>query len=995
MREDAAQTPCQDMYQKNPGNSPISERRCARPIAFTGLVMVVLALLPSLTVLDANAQLDAGLVDPLRIRVKLPETVLETGNKALPMPDEVLRNLAVQLGAGLGRPWPESALASRSKRGMPELEGLAAWRELRLSHIVAPEVITRLLAERGVSALVERVYLHEIQVAASASLISPFLQPGEILDLAAAHALVRAADGEVVVAVVDAGTEWRHEDLVGTVYQNPGEIADNGLDDDQNGYVDDLIGWNFPLDLGDPTGLPQTPISAEHGTHISGIVCAADRNGLGVTGVSGGARLMAINVGHPERDRVVSFGYEGILYAALNGARVINCSWGRRGRWSHFEQEVLEGVEALGAVVVAAAGNSFHDRPFYPAVYPTVLSVTGIRGTLVHNTIGANAAYWIDVSAPGVDIISTLPGDRYGSRRGTSQATAHVSGIAALLLTQHPEWSPRQLREQIRWTAVALNDYNEPELFHRMGTGVVNAYRALTDTPPGVVIEEYGFSDEDGDGVVEASEVVTGSLRLSSVLREAPATKLEFFTDDPYLQPLLTELRVGGIALNNSLSATRAFSAWVVPQAPVAHIAELRIQITTAQDTVHTWLRLELNPLHVDLRGEFVEMGVAANGKLGYASLFREGDPGGVGLRRPGELPRILGGAFVIGISETQVSDAHYAVLADDEYEDFLPRGVQAARMEDDPDADRMAVVEFSDNIAPAPLGIGVRHEARLFDDAVRGRLVISRYILSSDREDLEGVRAGFLVDWAPHEGVSNSDQVHSDAAYQLAYVLDVSGIDGGSAAGLRVLEAPGPYAANWLPDVVQEGGRSPGFYNVVDYEAKLSDPELWDLLTRENDDAPSAPGNLSQMISVGPFDLPAGEEREIIVAWLLGKDETEIREQSELARQVQASLHSGFGGELATQLFFLPSAPNPFRSGSGGTMLRFTIPQEGRVRLRIFDSRGRLVRVLLDQEMLAGNHLCPWNGQDGSGSSIARGVYHLLLETPRGAAHRRVTLLE
>lgn len=995
MRQDAAQGRSRhDMMHKTPTKSRLPARRrwaslrLGLPAAALAALLVLVFWVPDL----AHAQDD---VDQLRLRVRLPGGTSRELSKDGRTADEILRELAIQLGAELGRPWPEPALRTSTKNSLPELEALTHWRELRLAQTVPPSRVQQLLSERGLEAEVEAVYLHGLQQATTPLLQSPNLQAAEILGVDAAHAIVRSAEGPVVVAVVDGGTDWRHEDLVGVLHRNTDEVEGNGIDDDLNGFVDDLIGWNFPLDSPDPTGLVGTPINAEHGTHIAGIPCADDDNGVGVVGISGGAALMPINAGDALRDRVVAYGYEGILYAALNGAKVINCSWGRRGRWSHFEEQVLQAVEAMGAVVVAAAGNEILGKPFFPAYYPTVLSVTSIRGTLVHNTIGANADYWIDLSAPGVSIRSTMPGNRYDTRRGTSQAAAHVSGVAALVFTQHPEWTPRQLREQLRWSAISLDDYNDTSLFQRMGTGTVSAYRALSETPPGVVIESTGFRDEDNDGVVEAAEVVTGSLRLRTMLRDAPATKLELFTDDPYLLPLLTELRVGGVGMGAPISAPRAFSAWVAPQAPVAHLADLRIQITTAEDTVHTWLGLELNPLHVDLNGEYVEMGVAANGKLGFASILREGDPGGAGLRRPGELPRILGGSFVIGNSENQVSDAHYSLSPDDAYEDFLPQGEQAARLEEDPDADLMAVVEFSDRSAPLPLGIRVRHEARLFNDPRRGSFVISRYRLRTDRVLLSGVRAGFLVDWSPHEGIANSDEVHSDAVLQMGYALDRSGVEGGAAVGLRVLEAPAAYAASWVPDVVQEGGRSPGFYDVVDYDRKLSDPELWAMLTRENDEQPSPHGNLAQMISIGPFELREGEEQEIVVAWLLGEDEAELISQSELARQVQASLRTGFGGELATQLSLLPFTPNPFRSSAGGTMLRFTTPQAGTVRLRIFDVRGRLVRVLLDEKRPAGSHLCPWNGQDASGRSIARGVYHVLLETPTASVHRSVTLLE
>jgi len=928
------------------------------------------------------------------VRVLLPE--ITEAAKARGGPDPVARLHDVARGLG-GRAAPALGALRPVQAGKASSSAwrrLERWWELRFDRPVDSGVVEKLLAREGVPCRVEPVYRHAL-CGEDTLLTSPILTPSQILQLEKAHAVVRAADAGIVLAVVDGGTDWRHEDLVEMVYRRPGEIEGNGIDDDGNGFVDDVHGWNFADGQADPTGLPNTPTNALHGTHIAGIACADDTNDRGIVGVSGGARLLAIDAGDPEEDRIISYGYEGLLYAALSGARVINASWGRTGRWSQYEADVLQAIEEMGSVVIAAAGNNIHDVPFYPAFYPTVLSVTSIRRNLVHNTIGANAAYWIDVSAPGVTIVSTIPGNAYDSRRGTSQAAAHASGVAALVCAMHPEWTPRQVREQIRWSAVDLSDYNDPVLFQRMGIGVVNAYRAVTRKTAGVAILDRFFTDEDGDGVVEGAEILTGGLRLSPLLGDAEDLRLELFTDDPYLVVLLKDLSIGSLRQGGFFSAPRAYKMWVTPQAPPAHMADLRIQITTAQDTVYQWIPVELRPLHIEVKGEEIVFTLAANGRLGFADLLRPGDPAGEGLHRPDQPTRMLGGSFLFGNGPTAVSDAVLRLSRSAPPGDFFPHGEEPVTSRVDDAGNQVGVVVFDDGGAPTPLRITVRVEATAFDDAARGGFCLVRYRVWSNTGAIPGARMGLLVDWASHEGVRGSDQVFVEPGNRLAYVLDVSGVDGGGGAGIVVLSGPGGFAASWLPDVAGDGWPAPGLYDVDDPSAKLTDEQLWGLLIRPSDEEPSPPGDLAQVISMGPFDLPRKEPVEWSVAWLLGDTPETIRALAETARRVEASFRGGFGGQLASRVELLPTTPNPFIvSNSGGTRVRFRLPDPAPVRLRIFDLRGRQVRVLVDGRRPAGYQDLLWDGRDDRGHGLASGVYFLSLQTPSSHVRQRMILL-
>lgn len=295
---------------------------------------------------------------------------------------------------------------------------------------------------------------------------------------------------DVVVAVIDTGCDVDHPDLRDNVWTNPGEsgvdeagqdLATNGIDDDRNGYVDDVHGWNFASDSNDLTD------RHGHGTHIAGIIGASGKSHL--TGVAPNVSLMCLKYFDPELAKQNALGatVKSIYYAVNNGATIINYSGG--GIYpSSLEYEAYAYAARHGVLVVAAAGNekSNSDRhAYYPADYdlPNILSVTAIdpRGRVL------SSSNWgvrtVDLAAPGEDILSTLPDGTYGEMTGTSQATAFASGVAALL---------KSTRADLETT--------EDVIAHLMSTGetspqlegktrsraVLNSYRALAMFGEGV-----------------------------------------------------------------------------------------------------------------------------------------------------------------------------------------------------------------------------------------------------------------------------------------------------------------------------------------------------------------------------------------------------------------------------------------------------------------------------------------------------------------------------
>ena len=393
--------------------------------------------------------------------------------------------------------------------------------------------------------------------------------------------VVRGSDRtpKVVIAIVDGGGEWRHEDLRANVWTNTNEIPGNGIDDDNNGFIDDVHGINLANrddTNNDPTGMPETPGNARHGTAVAGSASAVTNNNTGVAGAAWNAELMHINAGcgRAELDDIICFGYTGVLYAAINGADIINASWGslvaEDQRLRNIDQ-VLDLVTDMGALVVAAAGNRnysidvFRD---YPPRHPRVLSVGATEKETRVKAGFSNYGKLVNVFAPGVRIITTGSGNRYVRINGTSFSSPLTAGVAALVKTRFPNLSPDELREQVRLASKSIDDDN-PEVAGQLGRGFVDALAAVRrPTVPAIRLSHWSWEDNDGDRIIEPGDRVTITMTVANHLVDANQLRVGLVGAEPYsfVRWTTSEVEVG--RLDNGDSAEVVFEFTVAPDAP-------------------------------------------------------------------------------------------------------------------------------------------------------------------------------------------------------------------------------------------------------------------------------------------------------------------------------------------------------------------------------------------------------------------------------------------
>ncbi len=338
---------------------------------------------------------------------------------------------------------------------------------------------------------------------------------------------IETGSSDVVVAIIDTGIRLDHEDLQNNLWINPGEIPDNGLDDDTNGFIDDINGWDFcnsasSITMCDAPNDNDPTDEVGHGTHVSGIVAAEGNNAVGVSGINWDASLMAIKVFDPLQRTTLEKLADGISYATANGANIINLSLGDPAEHAPCDDmqsvvDVIEDAVNKGVLVVASSGNENDIFVSCPAALDVVVAVGATTDEDDRWSL-SNRGIHIDVSAPGDQIYSTARSDiaPYENRSGTSMSSPYVAGLAALLWGNNPDLTAADVRTIIENTA---EDKGTGGYDVEFGHGRVNAFQALQ------VVASLNLSPTQVSFTMDQVEAMplTQTIQLTSVAT-APIT---------------------------------------------------------------------------------------------------------------------------------------------------------------------------------------------------------------------------------------------------------------------------------------------------------------------------------------------------------------------------------------------------------------------------------------------------------------------------------------
>ena len=437
-----------------------------------------------------------------------------------------------------------------------EREDLFRWHRIRLpAGVVGSNVVAELRALPEVEAVEESGFYRP------AALPSAQTDPGfaeqwhfapakvpETWQLLLTNGINPGGSRDVVIAVVDSGVDYTHPDLQGNMWVNGGENPGNGVDDDNNGYVDDIHGCNTAYDYREHSG--DCSDIHGHGTHVAGIAAGVAYNQQGGVGVAFNSQIMGVRAG-----RAFGFGVvlshediaEGILYAVDNGADVINMSFGGWGT-SLLVEDAL--AVAFGqCVLVAAAGNSgaaADSSPFYPAAYPWILGVmatdrSGNLASFSNYDTSPNSGMDYEVAAPGVEIYSTTPGNHYAKWSGTSMAAPIVSGVAALLRSHFSDrsvYSSRFIMGQIAGTATKPSNPTVPPIVDPPGAIYTLAKPRVVMTANWLLDDTTIHAQNNDDGNMDAGETIQFGIEVRNLSGNAGAVRGVLVSDTPYVTVL-------------------------------------------------------------------------------------------------------------------------------------------------------------------------------------------------------------------------------------------------------------------------------------------------------------------------------------------------------------------------------------------------------------------------------------------------------------------------
>ncbi len=375
-------------------------------------------------------------------------------------------------------------------------------------------------------------------------------------------------DPDLVVAVIDTGVDYSHVDLINNIWTNPDEIAGNGIDDDGNGYIDDIHGYDFFSNESDPDD------EHGHGTHVSGTICAESNNGIGVSGVAWQCKIMALRFIGPDGG-YTSDAIRALEYAVAKGVKISSNSWGGGSYSTALYDAINNAASTNEHLFVAAAGNDGINTdvsPHYPSSYNSD-NIISVAATNNQDQLASFSNYGltsVDVGAPGVSIYNTWPGNGYAWLSGTSMATPHVSGVAALILSLHPDWGYAEIKNRLFGTVRPITALEGKTVT----SGVINAYEATLDpaspptTPSNLTSTTASYNqidlswsdnsdDEQGFTIDRSLDAGQTWSELASVAADTQTySDTELDADTTYTYRVYAYNSIGNSSYSNQSSAT-------------------------------------------------------------------------------------------------------------------------------------------------------------------------------------------------------------------------------------------------------------------------------------------------------------------------------------------------------------------------------------------------------------------------------------------------------
>jgi serine protease len=785
----------------------------------------------------------------------------------------------------------------------------------------------------------------------------------------------------------------------------------NGVDNDQNGYIDDIVGWDFwESGYGSAYIADNDPYDSynQHGTHVAGIAAAATNNGIGMAGTGYNALIMPVKVGGSKESNQIFYGYEGIIYAALMGADVINNSWGGLIP-SQWERNVVRWAYDMGSVVVSSAGNKGIYINNFPASYPEVLNVAStdyVGVTFGQRTSFSTYNLTVDVMATGKrttggsnwGIVSTYRSNindpssyNYVQLQGTSMSAPVVSGLVALVRDYYQGWEPEQVATQIRVTSTMADAMNPSEMAGKLGHGTINALKALGTAMPGYTVIGHNFVDSEGKkaypnqvAYLEYEIVNYGAGRSANMTLSTTFSGITIQSPNQ--------------AINLAAWDTITVRFPVVIGELLDKAPEFKLEFRNNSVSYYDFNIIELNEVLYDLvYTSQYEVQVNSYGNIGAINPLE-------GIAHTGywiNLTNTFGywynvlyeGGVMIG-SKGKIAD-RLRVRDDSLAVGIVPRKAYRGRwVEDGSDirfaAEGLARLQLYDKTGKGEpdtcLSMKIESMAYYYNNSINKVAFLKYTIRNNSTTDVaDSTYVGIFTDWGILSWDRNS--VAYSAADSILYSFDASRQNSPYVAVVPLGEVSTAFA-------IRNGntgtGLNYGLYDAHTPEKKMRALKAGRAVTTISDT------DISSVVATGPYHIEPNGYVVVGFALAYGYTLDELKAQVAAARAANLidvsrtgiiTSDEGADPELPLATAIKGNYPNPFNPA---TTLVYELSQSGNISLSIYNLIGQRIATVYDGFKLAGTHQLVIDA-----SKYGSGVYFVRMAANDRVYTHKMTLIK
>jgi len=778
------------------------------------------------------------------------------------MPESIL-NVLNNYSYSLEKKFPNhKSFSQQDLKRNPKLVDLSLIYTLTIQNCVYPQKLVSELFNKGYFEYVEEKVFPQLLYTPNDPSISQqyhieLIQALEGFD-------IQQGDTNVVVGITDTGTELMHPELQAQIKYNYNDPID-GIDNDNDGYTDNFRGWDLGSDDNNPSG--DACATCSHGIHVSGISSAATDNATGIAGTGFKCKFLPVKI--QNASGVLNASYEGIVYAADHGCRIINCSWGGTSGGQYGQDIVNYATFNKNSLVIAAAGNNGNNILFYPASFDNVLSVAATDNFDL-KWVQSNYGYKIDVCAPGVNIYSTWVNGSYTSSSGTSMAAPVVSGVAALVLSQFPNLTALQIGEQLKNTCDSI-EYLASNADYRgfLGSGRVNLFKALNaSNNPAIQITQHQFTDNN-DNVFINADTIRLTATFKNYLAASTNLTVKIRSMSSNLEMIDSVFNIGVLNSLAEISNGSAFSFKVLPGTPIN--AELLVKVIYTDNGYSSfeYLPIIVNVDYINVAINNIATSATSRSLIGYNS---NNTSQGLGFKFDNSLSLLYEGGLMIGDRPGRVMDK-LRVGSGQFNNDWL--SIQNVYKLENPTYSEIDVVGKITDIGAAanPIGLEVTHKTFAWSSPGNENYVFFKYTVKNVfSEIVDSLYVGIFTDWDIMNYNLNNTNFNSTQNLAYSSSTQVNGLF----AGIKLIDSPAP-VNTYAIDIIPGGG---GGVNLAD---GFSDIDKYTTLsTQRLTSGGTGSGNdIASVLSTGPFEILPGDSIEVTFALLAGYNLDELLQTS------------------------------------------------------------------------------------------------------------------